>query len=169
MKLHIGGKEKKSGWSVINIQSGPNVDYVGDITNLSEFSDDSVDEIYASHVLEHVQQAKVQEALRGMHRILRTQGVLMLSVPDMDILCHLFINPLSNTDIKFHAMQMMFGGQIDANDFHFMGYNQQFLHYYLQQAGFRDIERVNSFGLFNDTSDYEPYGFPISLNMRAIK
>ena len=169
MKLHIGGKEKKAGWSIVNIQPGPDVDYVGDINNMAAFDDNSVDEIYASHVLEHVQQANILETLKGLHRILRTQGVLMLSVPDMDILCHLFINPLANGELKFHAMRMMFGGQTDANDIHFIGFNQQFLHQYLAQAGFSKIERVATFGLFNDTSDYKPYGFPISLNMRAIK
>lgn len=169
MKLHIGGKEKKAGWSIVNIQPGPDVDYVGDIIDLTNFNDNSVDEIYASHVLEHVPQAKVLETLKGVHRILRTRGVLMVSVPDMDILCHLFISPLASEDAKFHAMRMMFGGQTDANDFHFIGFNQQFLRHYLTQAGFTQIERVDSFGLFNDTSGFRPYGFPISLNMRAVK
>ena len=169
MKLHIGGKEKRAGWSIVNIQSGPHVDYVGDISNLIAFSDGSVDEIYASHVLEHVQQADVLQTLKGLYRILKPQGLLMVSVPDMDILCHLFINPLANPDIKFHAMRMMFGGQTDQNDFHFIGFNQQFLTSFLARAGFRNIERVTSFGLFDDTSDYKPYGSPISLNMRAIK
>ena len=121
------------------------------------------------HVLEHVPQSKVLETLKGVHRLLRPQGVLMVSVPDMDILCHLFINPLANSETKFHAMRMMFGGQTDANDFHYIGFNHQFLDHFLRQAGFGILERVESFGLFNDTSNYKPYGFPISLNMRAVK
>lgn len=153
----------------MKIQPGPGVDYVGDISNLTAFSDNSVDEIYASHVLEHVRQADVVQTLKGIYRILRAQGVLMLSVPDMDILCHLFINPLASQEIKFHAMRMMFGFQTDQNDFHYVGFNQQFLSSFLAQAGFGKIERVASFGLFNDTSEHKPYGFPISLNMRAIK
>ena len=31
MKLHIGGKEKKEGWSILNIQKNDNVDFVGDM------------------------------------------------------------------------------------------------------------------------------------------
>jgi len=64
---------------------------------------------------------------------------------------------------------MMFGGQIDEYDFHYFGWNQVFLTSYLTQAGFEKVERVESFGLFNDTSDYKPYGFPISLNLIAVK
>ena len=40
---------------------------------------------------------------------------------------------------------------------------------YLKRANFTKIERVTSFGLFKDTSDYKPYGFPISLNVIAFK
>ena len=31
MKLHIGGKEIKEGWSILNIQNKKGVDFVGDI------------------------------------------------------------------------------------------------------------------------------------------
>ena len=48
MKLHIGGKEKKEGWNILNIQKNEGVDFMGDITNLSQFDDNSIDEIYAS-------------------------------------------------------------------------------------------------------------------------
>ena len=37
MKLHIGGKETKEGWKILNIQKSDNVDYVGDITDLCQF------------------------------------------------------------------------------------------------------------------------------------
>ena len=66
-------------------------------------------------------------------------------------------------------MRMMFGGQIDDFDFHYFGWNFQFMKDYLHTAGFKKIERVKSFSLFKDTSDYAPYGFPISLNVIAYK
>jgi hypothetical protein len=64
---------------------------------------------------------------------------------------------------------MMFGGQVDDNDFHYFGWNQLFLFDFLKQAGFSDATRVESFGLFDDTSNFKPYGFPISLNIIATK
>jgi predicted SAM-dependent methyltransferase len=169
MKLHIGGKEVKEGWKILNVQTLPGVDFVGDISNLRQFPDASVDEIYASHVLEHVVLVEMQQTLNGIHRILKKGGKFMVSVPDMDILCHTFISPVADVNLKFHVMRMMFGGQIDADDFHHFGWNLQFMQNLLAEAGFSTIQRVDSFGLFNDTSEFKPYGFPISLNVLATK
>ena len=55
MKFYIGGKEKKEGWHILNIQKKESADFIGDISDLSQFfQDDSIDEIYASHVFEHI-------------------------------------------------------------------------------------------------------------------
>ena len=66
-------------------------------------------------------------------------------------------------------MRMMFGGQTDSADFHYIGFNFEFLAGYMLAAGFSKVERVQSFGPFNDTSEYAPYGVPISLNVIAYK
>ena len=70
MKLHIGGKQAKEGWTIFNIQKMDYVDIVGDIRDLSQFQDESLEIIYASHVLEHVSQKEVPETLRGIHSCL---------------------------------------------------------------------------------------------------
>ncbi len=169
MKLHIGGEEKKEGWKILNIQQKPDVDFIGDITDLGQFEDNSIEEIYASHVVEHVAQKKVETTLKGIHRVLKDSGKFYVSVPDMDILCRIYLDPKAPPKVKFHTMRMMFGGQVDDFDFHYFGWNFQFMNEYLLKAGFKKIERVKSFSLFNDTSDYAPYGPPISLNIIAYK
>jgi hypothetical protein len=40
---------------------------------------------------------------------------------------------------------------------------------FLFKTGFKKMERVKSFSLFKDTSDYAPFGPPISLNVIAYK
>jgi len=169
MKLHIGGEQVKAGWKILNISDKPGVDYIGDIGNLSQFTDNSFEEIYASHVVEHVPQAKVLGMFQGIHRILKSGGKFYISVPDLDVLCHTFINPCASQDIKFHVMRMMFGGQIDDHDYHFFGWNQTFLYDFLGKASFAQAGRVETFGIFNDTSNYRPYGALISLNVIAVK
>ena len=169
MKLHIGGEEKKEGWKILNIQEKPDVDFIGDITDLGQFEDNSIEEIYASHVVEHVAQKKVETTLKGIHRVLKDSGKFYVSVPDMDILCKIYLDPKAPPKVKFHTMRMMFGGQMDDFDFHYFGWNFQFMNEFLLKAGFKKIERVKSFSLFNDTSDYAPYGPPISLNVIAYK
>ena len=63
MKLHIGGREAKEGWKILNIQKRDNVDFVGDISDLSQFKDNSISEVYASHVFEHVKYIDVKKTL----------------------------------------------------------------------------------------------------------
>jgi predicted SAM-dependent methyltransferase len=169
MKLHIGGKQPKPGWKILNIQYNPGVDFIGDISDLSQFLSESCDEIYASHVLEHISQQKMLATLRGLHRILKPEGKLMISVPDLDVLCHLFIHPKSTRQTHFDVMRIMFGGQKDAHDFHCIGLNFEILSDYLSAAGFTRIERVKSFGLFEDFSNFAPYGVQISLNIVVWK
>jgi predicted SAM-dependent methyltransferase len=169
MKLHIGGEETKHGWKILNIQKKNGVDFVGDITDLSQFLDCSISEIYASHVFEHVKQNDIKKTLRGIYRVLKKDGKFYVSVPDMEILCKGFIDSKAPHKVKLHIMQMIFGGQTDQFDFHYFGWSQDFLKSFLLEAGFKEIKRVKSFLLFNDTSDYAPYGVPISLNIIANK
>ena len=169
MKLNIGGESKKEGWKILNIQKKPDIDFIGNINNLDQFDDESCEEIYASHIIEHVDQKTVLNTLKGINRILKKNGKFYISVPDMDSLCHFFISPLANKKIKFHVMRMIFGGQVDEYDYHYFGWNYEFLSDYLTQANFSEFKRVQSFGLFDDTSDFKPYGFPISLNVIATK
>ncbi len=169
MNLHIGGTERKDGWKILSAQPGPHVDYVGDIRDLSRFGDSSIENVYASHVLEHVGQSDVRPVLHGIRRTLVPGGKFQVSVPDLDVLCHLFISPRATVQVKWHAMRMMFGGQVDAYDFHYIGFNEQFLRTLFAEVGFSDVRRVTSLGLFQDSSELAPYGFPISLNMIAAK
>ena len=66
-------------------------------------------------------------------------------------------------------MRMMFGGQLDEFDFHYFGWNLELMRNFLTNAGFKRVEKVKSFSFFQDTSDYAPYGEPISLNVIAHK
>ncbi len=168
-KLHIGGKEKKAGWELLNIQLAEGVDFIGDIKDLSQFPDATFSTIYGSHVLEHISQTQMVSTLAGLHRILVPDGQLLISVPDLEALCRLFINPELDKAGRFHIMRMMFGGQVDPFDFHYIGLSFEILMDYLGAANFKFCKRVAEFGIFNDTSSYKPYGVPISLNVIAYK
>jgi predicted SAM-dependent methyltransferase len=64
---------------------------------------------------------------------------------------------------------MMFGGRTSNYDVHYIGLNAEFLGRFLEEAGFRDIRRVQDFGLFKDTSTLTFGDVPISLNIEAWK
>ena len=168
-RLHVGGRQVKAGWKILNIQPGVGVDYVGDIRDLSQFSDGTFDVVYGSHVLEHISQNEMVSTLAGLNRILTPNGELWISVPDLEVLSRLFIDPNLDKAARFHVMRMMFGGQTDPFDFHYIGLTYEFLMDYFGQAGFEWAQRVHEFGVFDDTSSFAPYGVLISLNVIAHK
>lgn len=170
LRLHIGGKNRHPGWQIVDTVPGQHVDYVRSCTDLSIFADDSVMEIYASHVLEHLgYQSELARTLGEFHRVLKPGGTLRASVPDLSTLCALFVDPALQFAERFHVMRMMFGGQLDPFDFHKVGLSEEFLAGYLTNAGFTEVERVDAFGLFEDASSLVFKGRPISLNIAARK
>ena len=170
-KLHIGGMVSHPEWELLNIQAGPNVDYVGDAANLSQFKDETFDELYASHVAEHFDyKDALLKTLKEWHRVLKPGGKLHISVPDMDILCQLFLKHEElNLKQRYHIMRMMFGGQMDPYDYHYVGLNFAFLAAFLKEAKFQSYERVQEFDIFDDTSKLRFLDIPISLNVIAFK
>ena len=170
-RLHIGGREARAGWEILDALPGPHVDHLGNALDLSRFADGSFVEIYASHVLEHFDyQKELPAVLDEWRRVLRPGGVLRLSVPDLDILAHLLLQRHQfDVNQRFQIMRMIFGGHLDAYDHHRVGLNQDFLVAYLTRAGFERLRRVTRHGLFDDTSETVVAGTPISLNLVAHK
>lgn len=170
MRLHIGGVVRKEGWTVLNAQPGPHVDIVGDFSYLSQIANGTLEEVYASHVLEHLRYAdELPQALAEIFRALRPGGKLMAAVPDLEVLCNLFIHPQSGPRERWDIMRIIFGGQIDAFDLHKAGLWTDSFAAMLHAAGFIGISRVESFGLFQDASAATYGGVPISLNLEAHK
>jgi predicted SAM-dependent methyltransferase len=170
IKLHLGGIEAKAGWTLLNAQPGPGVDIIGNCTDLSMFADGSVAEIYASHIFEHLGYEKeLPGALTEANRVLVKGGILHVAVPDLEALCRIFLRPELDLQAKWDMVRVFMGGQIDPWDFHKSAFSFDLLTYWLQQHGFTDIRRVDSFRLFRDTSDGRFRNIPISLNVRCVK
>jgi predicted SAM-dependent methyltransferase len=170
-RLHIGGKTRAEGWEVLNAVPGPCVDHVGNANDLSRFENETFEEIYASHVVEHLDYTgELQRTLREWHRVLRPGGRLSISVPDLDVLAGLLLDKKGlSVEDRFFVMRMLFGGHVDEYDYHVVGLNEDFLAAFLFEAGFTRMGRVPGFGLFNDTSAMAFKGVPISLNFLAVK
>jgi predicted SAM-dependent methyltransferase len=170
LRLHIGGRQIKPGWKILNIQPGPGVDFVGNCVDLSRFANESVDEIYASHVYEHLGfRSELPKALEEACRVLKHGGVLRISVPDFEVLCRLFVHDQVPKDQRFSLMMHAFGGQEDQFDFHRIGFTWDFMLMFLEKAGFTSAQKVKEFNLFQDFSSASRFGVPISLNVEAYK
>jgi predicted SAM-dependent methyltransferase len=70
---------------------------------------------------------------------------------------------------RFMIMRMIFGGHVNQYDHHKVGLSQDLLTGYLMLCGFAGVERVSSFGIFDDSSNAIFKEQPISLNVVAVK
>ena len=168
-RLIIGADLPQEGWQLYAAEAGEGIDFDGDLRNLKRFGDDAYDEVYCSHILQHVPQAEIPAYVKSLRRILRPGGRLYLAVPDLDALSWLLCSPLLGKAEKFQAMRVLFGQQADLLDFNMVGINRDFLLDYLRDAGFTSIEQVDSFGLFDDASESLVESIPVSLNVVATK
>lgn len=168
LRLHIGGVHVREGWKILNVQPGPGVDFVGSCEDLSQFADGSVDEVYASHIFEHLGYfGELPRTLHEVSRVMKVGGVLRVAVPDLENLCRLMVRPGLGESKRFYIMRMMYGGQSDAYDFHRVGFTYDLLCGMLEIYCFGRFSRVKSFGMFQDCSETRYENVPISLNVRA--
>ena len=59
------------------------------------FADATVDAVYASHVLEHLDRAEGRKLLAECRRILKPGGIVRIVVPDLEELCRFYLRQLS--------------------------------------------------------------------------
>ena len=84
MKINMGCGWRNFGDDWIHIDGGDydHLDYT-DITKL-ELKDESVDLIYASHVIEYFDAVEVEPLLLEWKRVLKKDGILRIAVPDFE-------------------------------------------------------------------------------------
>ena len=117
------------------------------------YADNSVDEIRASHVLEHFSFGDAMKALHDWVRVLKPGGRIRIAVPDFDKCVN-----SSDPDRVFFMM----GGQQDEDDFHRSAYDRKRLSDYMENAGLVNIKEWQTDGL--DTSSHR-----VSLNLQGRK
>jgi SAM-dependent methyltransferase len=83
IRLNIGADRTQiSGFLSVDFNEAVHPDVLAEATALP-FEDDTVDEIYASHVLEHLTWHEGMKALKEWYRVLKPGGQLTVAVPDI--------------------------------------------------------------------------------------
>ena len=84
IKLNVGsGKTIKEGY--VNVDKYcEESDVKLDAGDLSDYEDNSVDEVLSEHMLEHVPKNGVVPVLQEWYRVLKSGGVLNLNIPDLE-------------------------------------------------------------------------------------
>lgn len=168
MKLNIGGLSPATGWKTMHPSA--EADIKGDFGDLGQFEDGSVEMIYSCHLLQRLgYNEELPQAMAECFRILQPDGEIMVAVPDMVALTALFVHDKATPEHQWHLMRILFGGEVDDDDYNATGFTADFLATYLTGAGFEGIKCVEDFALFEDASQEKLNNIPISLNMKAVK
>lgn len=176
MKLHLGCFNKKiHGFTNVDIREDVNPDVVDDIFKLEKFQKNSVDLIYACHVLEHLKRKELLPALTRWYDVLKPNGIVRIAVPDMEaVFAHYFYHR------KLSDLYSALGGsQRHDYDYHYSHFDFLTLHQWLMMAGFHDVKRYNRWETEHAYVDdysaaYVPHldfinGKLMSLNVEATK
>ena len=137
-RLHLGsGPQILAGWINIDNVKYPGVDKVLDVTRGLPYKDASF--IFAEHFIEHIAYDAALKLLRECRRVLRDDGVLRLSTPNLDWVW-----------VTHYRLEMSDPEQVQAcfalnRAFlgwgHQVRYNERTLRATLLDAGFADITR----------------------------
>jgi hypothetical protein len=145
-------------------QRGPRAGYIGVDRCLGSeafplsFSDNAVDAIVASHILEHFPHGQIADVLKDWVRALKPGGELRIAVPDFRLIAE---NYLAGAQIPTEGYVM--GGQVDAADFHKAIFDEGHLKAALAAAGLVLLRSWKS-----DLPD-DCAALPISLNIAGTK
>jgi GT2 family glycosyltransferase len=115
-----------------------------DVTKI-DLDDNSVAEILAIHVFEHLNPYKALGILKEWHRVLKPGGKLIMEMPDIEQLCRRFVT--APTPERYGILNAVYGsvnttGEGDPSDItspHLFGWWQQSLRDHLTNAGFVDV------------------------------
>jgi len=121
-----------------------------------EYDDESIDEIRASHLLEHFSTVQVFDVVKNWADKLKIGGVLKIAVPDFHKIAKGYIDGQEQNTCGY-----LMGGQIDDNDYHKSIFDESSLREVMEKAGLNNIER------WDDKLD--TCQLPISLNLMGTK
>lgn len=122
-----------------------------------DFPDGAVDEIRASHILEHFSHRKIAEVISHWVGKLRPGGLLRIAVPDFRKIAQRYLDGK-----KVNAVGYIMGGHIDDDDRHGAIFDSETLSVLMKSAGLSNISVWES-----EVEDCA--ALPISLNLQGTK
>ncbi|HUB47988.1 MAG TPA: methyltransferase domain-containing protein [Acetobacteraceae bacterium] len=171
MRLYLGSRDiRPEGFLTVDVDPAHGPDILADVTDLASIASNSVDEICASHILEHIPWPRSFKALAEWARVLRMDGLLRVAVPDLGLLSRM----ISEGRNVWAAAGLMFGaGRLENPlEAHQYGYTRDMLIAMLRSLGFCDFAwwkhdlRDGSNGWMLDDAGNR---LAISLNIAARK
>jgi len=178
MKLHLGcGKKFIEGFKHVDLLDFEHIDYRTSVDDLHFAKDNSIELIYASHVLEHFGRLEYKDVLKEWFRVLKPNGILRVSVPSFESVVEYYKNHDDNLEL---LLGLLVGGQkVGQYDYHKMIFDEKFLSKDLKETGFKNVKKYNWKKTEHADRDdfsqaYLPHmdkdnGLLMSLNLEAVK
>lgn len=156
IRLNLGaGRFNDPRYTPLDIKTGT------DIRKLP-YADNSVAEIYASHVLEHFSFLERDEVLKEWVRVLEPGGIIRIAVPDQKKMAEEWLK--TDESGAFKELEMVqYGSHSDPNDVHHAGYTELQLQRTMCRAGIGGVKKFHPF-IREDCSNNQ-----LSLNMEGTK
>jgi hypothetical protein len=162
--LHVGcGPKRKdrttkalSSWSELRFDIDESVkpDLVGTMTDMSSVSSESVDAVFSSHNIEHLYPHEVPLALVEFLRVLKSDGIAVITCPDLKSVCALIAEdklteaaytspagPIAPIDILYGLRSSMAQGNLYMA--HRCGFTKKVLAGTLQASGFKSVATLS--------------------------
>ena len=118
----------------------------------------SVEEVYASHVLEHFPHSETMAVIAEWVRVLKPGGRIRIAVPSLNWIIDAFQKGVTDQPL----LQFLMGGQTDANDFHKAAFDEAGLRWAMEKAGLVGIQKWTS-------TNKDCASLPVSLNLEGYK
>lgn len=130
---------------------------------LQDFKDCSIPHIYASHMLEYLDDAEAMTMLRESHRVLVPGGTIQIAVPDFEAIAEVY----KQTGVVL--IGPLFGRMKKGREwiYHKTAFDFRRLRDALLMAGFGSIRKFEPH--VDDCSRAEFQGTKISLNLQGTK
>ena len=187
LNVDIGGYKNfiqtSSHWKIMDIIDDKSVDFKYDLNTLSKnfpFEDDSVDNYYSSHTIEHVNMMFLSHVFSEIYRTLKVNGRIRIVVPDFKIGMKWYFQSPEKLFLKTSPgspqyypktkLGRLLGWVMTPENGHKNSMDFESLEWYLKEAKFRYIQKKkynDCNPIFNgkDMSRYEEY----SIFAEAIK
>jgi autotransporter strand-loop-strand O-heptosyltransferase len=139
VRLNLGsGPLPLQGYTNIDLDYS-SADINMNVLNLDQkFGDETVDEIYSSHLLEHISNKDIPIALSKWYGTLKKNGKLHILIPDLKWCMENWIN--SPEDEKWgYPIDTIFGQQGWVGNTHITGFTKERITKFLTEADFSDI------------------------------
>lgn len=176
MKVNLGcGNKKISGYVNVDIREDVNPDIIDDVSKLEKFKNESIDLIYACHILEHFGRHKYKEVLTRWYSVLKPDGVLRLAIPNFEKICEVYSKNKNMNEL----LGLLYGGQNYEQNFHYCIWDFNSIKKDLIDIGFKEInyynwEETEHYNIDDYSQAYLPHmdkknGTLMSLNIEAKK